>query len=329
MRASHTLIAVASSLPLLLGAATASAHFDLVSPPTPAGSKDGKGNPPCGPDNVEGVVTPVAGGAPLMLNIKETTRHGGFYRVALALKSCKTAGCFPDDNKVYDSANKLLPAIGPGTSDHADTMMPPVFPVLGDNLFPHAQAGSPETYMGATTLSLPNINCDKCTLQVIEFMAPHGPNGAAGFFYHHCADLKITADPNKPIEGTGGSGAGGSGAGGSGTGGSGTGGATGTAGATDSGAAGDSNSGAAASGGTPTTGGVVTGTSGTTATAGTATTTAGTGTGTGGTGTVTTPGGGDAQDDGGCGIAGRTQGSATALAALGLLFALVRRRRAS
>src|SRR6185369_15961007 len=85
MRASHTLIAVASSLTLLLGAATASAHFTLVSPPTPAGSKDGKGNPPCGPDTADGVVTTVMGGAPLMLNIKETVRHGGFYRVALAL----------------------------------------------------------------------------------------------------------------------------------------------------------------------------------------------------------------------------------------------------
>jgi hypothetical protein len=40
---------------------------------------------------------------------------------------------------------------------------------------------------------------------VIEFMHPHGYNGDAGkndgggYFYHHCADLKITADPNLPL----------------------------------------------------------------------------------------------------------------------------------
>src|SRR3954471_5269066 len=131
MRASHTLIALASGLPLLLGAATASAHFTLMNPPT--GTTDGKGNPPCGPDTTDGTPTPVTGGAPLMLSINETVRHGGFYCVALALKSCKTdAKCFPDDNKVYDSASKLLPPTGPGNSDHADIDPAPKFPILAD-----------------------------------------------------------------------------------------------------------------------------------------------------------------------------------------------------
>ena len=49
-------------------------------------------------------------------------------------------------------------------------------------------------------IQLPNINCEKCTLQVIQFMADHGYNQPGGYSYHHCADLQITADPSKPID---------------------------------------------------------------------------------------------------------------------------------
>lgn len=319
-------LTLGASVVLLAG--TASAHFKMAMPPSPTASVDGKGPPPCGPDTGEGTVTPVMGGSQLALSVNETVRHGGFYRVALALKSCKTAGCFPADNKVYDKDGMLLDPTGSGTSDHADIDPAPKFPILADGLFPHTQAadGTGPVYSGM--INIPNVACDKCTLQIIEFMAPHGSNGAAGFFYHHCADLKITVDTAKPVfdpMGTGGSGSGGTGAGG--TGGAGgsasTGGAPGTAGAV--GVAGTS------SGGTPSSGGSGSNnTAGTaTSTAGATTTSAGTNSSTAGTGTVTTPvGGPKEQDDSGCGISRSTQGSASALAALGLLLTLVRRRRA-
>ncbi len=118
-------LAFAASAVLLSG--TASAHFKMVMPPSPTASVDGKGAPPCGPDTGEGTVTPVTGGTMIPLSVNENVRHGGFYRVALALKSCKTAGCFPDDNKVYDKANKLLNPTGPGDSDHADIDPAPKF----------------------------------------------------------------------------------------------------------------------------------------------------------------------------------------------------------
>jgi len=338
-------LALTIAVPVLLASASASAHFNLTMPQSSANDMvGGKGPPPCGPDIAEGMVTPVTGGTNLMLNITETVRHGGFYRVALALKSCHTdvAGmpkCFPADNTVYDSGGKVLMVLGPGTSDHADYEMTPVFPVLADNLFPHPQNGTPATPTWTGTVPIPNLSCDKCTLQVIEFMTPHGSNGAAGFFYHHCADLKITADPNKPIvnpNGTGGSGGGGAGgAGGSaGAAGTATGGAggtggtgTGTAGTGTAGTAtgGTGTSGTNTGGSAVTTGGTAT-TTGGTATAGSTTLpTAGTGTGTGGAGGTNST---TIIDDSGCGIARRTQGGATALGALGLLFALVRRRRA-
>src|ERR1035441_9871107 len=47
---------------------------------------------------------------------------------------------------------------------------------------------------------MPNINCEKCTLQVIEFMAAHGWNKDGGYTYHHFADLQICANPDKPID---------------------------------------------------------------------------------------------------------------------------------
>ena len=50
-----------------------------------------------------------------------------------------------------------------------------------------------------TDVEIPNINCEKCTLQVIEFMGAHGFNKDGGYTYHHCADLQIRANGNKPI----------------------------------------------------------------------------------------------------------------------------------
>lgn len=314
--------ALAFGASVVLLSASASAHFKMVMPPSPTASVDGKGAPPCGPDTGEGTVTSVTGGTMIPFSVNETLRHGGFYRVALALKSCKTAGCFPADNKVYDSDNELLNPTGPGESDHADIDAAPKFPILADGLFKHTQDadGTGPIYTG--TISIPNVTCDKCTLQIIEFMAPHGPNGSAGYFYHHCADLKITADPGKPLFDPGG--AGGSG----GTGGSGSGGAAGAAGAGGTGTGG-ATAGSSSSGGTGTgTAGTAT-TAGAPSTAGT-TSTAGTGTGTaaGTGGAATTPvTGGAAEDDGGCGIAQHSRGGASLVAALGLLFVLGRRRR--
>jgi hypothetical protein len=37
-------------------------------------------------------------------------------------------------------------------------------------------------------------------VQVIQFMENHGLNKEGDFTYHHCADLKITANPALPID---------------------------------------------------------------------------------------------------------------------------------
>jgi uncharacterized protein (TIGR03382 family) len=316
-------LALTALLPVFLASATASAHFNLMAP-TPTAKVNtggGKGARPCGPDTGTGDVTPVTGGSELTITLAETVAHDGFYRVALSIKA-RTE--LPPDNVVYDSKNVVLPPNGmpSGTSDHADFEAVPKFPVLADNMFPHKGA-PPPMFTGKVTL--PNVTCDKCTLQVIEFMTPHGYNGpeasGGGYFYHHCADLKITADPNKPIfdpNGAGGGGAGGSGGAGGAAAGSGGLGGTGTAGV----ATGGTPAAGAATGGTGVAmGGTTTTTGGVAPIAGTTTTPAA---GTGGTGVTPQAA---STDSGGCGIANHTQGGASILAALGLAFALVRRRR--
>jgi hypothetical protein len=63
----------------------------------------------------------------------------------------------------------------------------------------HRERPAPDTFW-ETDIKLPNINCDKCTVQVLQFMEEHGLNKEGEFSYHHCADLKITADPALPID---------------------------------------------------------------------------------------------------------------------------------
>src|SRR6188768_1526990 len=188
----------------------AQAHFTILAPPPASTSTNGgKGDPPCGPTNMaSNVVTPVMGGSKLMLKVNETVSHPGFYRVALSIKSRSE---LPADNVVKDASGMVLLPTSTGMAATAEYQTNPVFPVLADNLFPHTSGA-----MFSGEITLPNVNCDKCTLQVIEFMANHGSNGPkAGFFYHHCADLKITADTSKPIfDPTAGSGAGGGSSGG-------------------------------------------------------------------------------------------------------------------
>ena len=163
------------------------AHFKLLEPAEWVKTSD-LGDPqkagPCGLPDTNGdnakfltdASTKVTGGSKLHLKIQETVFHSGHYRVALAV----------------NSRNDLPPD-----------------PVLVDGLFPHyAKPGEPSSkrvdpkspLIWETDIELPNINCPKCTLQVVQFMADHGYNVPGGYSYHHCAALAITADPAKPID---------------------------------------------------------------------------------------------------------------------------------
>jgi len=196
MKAS-TRLAVASAILVLIVPAATQAHFTLLEPASWL-IEDARGDPqksgPCGGTNTDYgrpsyVVTQAVGGSKLHVKVQETIYHPGHYRVALAVNS--PAELPPDPKATTKDTDR-----GP-QSVSAEIQNPVQIPVLADGLFVHtAKVETPFE----TDVILPNINCKRCTLQVIQFMEQHGVNNPGMFSYHHCAVLQITADPKKPID---------------------------------------------------------------------------------------------------------------------------------
>jgi MYXO-CTERM domain-containing protein len=179
-------------LACLTAASPAYAHFNLMKP-TSWANQDVDGNPqkagPCGNEGAveSGIVNEYKVGETIDITIKETTTHPGHYRVSLA----KDQASLPDDP---DSA------VVPGTTECGSLAISsaPVLPLLADGLLVHTKAfAGPQT----AKVALPaGMTCDHCVLQVVEFMANHG----APCFYHHCANIKITANgADAGVPGTG------------------------------------------------------------------------------------------------------------------------------
>jgi hypothetical protein len=163
----------------------AHAHFALLQPPSALMIEDGgKGAPPCAEGPASNIVTQVQGGHPIAIDLNEFVFHPGHYRFALSVNS--RAELPPDPDVVQD---------GNGLSVSTSIQNPVRIPVLADGVFQHDVMPTADWRI---TLTLPNLNCDKCTLQIIEFMAEHGSNVGGGFFYHHCSDLRIVADASLP-----------------------------------------------------------------------------------------------------------------------------------
>jgi hypothetical protein len=173
------------------------AHFRLLEPQSWLVEND-LGDPqklgPCGGTSanagtLSGIVNKVQGGQKLHIKVQETVFHPGHYRIALAVNS-----------------RTELPADPPAITRDSDKgawsvsspiQNPPQIPVLADGLFVHT---SRRADPWETDVQIPNINCDRCTLQITQFMAEHGLNKDGGYYYHHCADLQITADPAKSVD---------------------------------------------------------------------------------------------------------------------------------
>lgn len=191
---------IAATLTALLLAATGTvvdAHFKLLEPASWIVENE-RGDPqkaaPCGADpkaEMSKAVTPVKGASLLHLKVVETIYHPGHYRVALGVNSREE---LPPDPMTFERTTEKGPRSVWGV-----IQSPPQLPVLADGLFPHyTRPASPQTY--EADVRLPNITCLKCTLQVIQFMADHAYNQPGGYSYHHCADLQITADPERPLD---------------------------------------------------------------------------------------------------------------------------------
>jgi hypothetical protein len=176
----------------------AQAHFRLLAPASWI-EEDKLGDPqkaaPCGVTNTDFgkptyAVTEVKGGSLLHIKVQETIYHPGHYRIALAVNSPTELPLDPKAETMTDASGKVM-------SVSAPVMNPVAPPVLADGLFVHtAKTADPFE----TDVTIPNINCKACTLQVMQFMEQHPVNNPGQFSYHHCAVLHITADPKKPLD---------------------------------------------------------------------------------------------------------------------------------
>jgi MYXO-CTERM domain-containing protein len=342
---------------LLAAAATlgtsgiARAHFNLHEPENWL-VQESDGTPqkmgPCGDPSesmpaaaMSNAVTEYKAGETIAVKLQEMITHPGHYRVALSLTGPDGLPADPMVTKADTSMN--------GQCGTAEIMDPPMMPILVDNALEHtAKLNGEQTIM----VKLPDdVECEKCTLQVIEFMSSH----PAPCFYHHCADIKITKDGSMSSGGMGAGGmsaggmsAGGMSAGGTSAGGMSAGGAAGmsmTAGAGGVGGMGGQGvtagtgaivapGGSSGAGGSSGTGGSTApmGGTGNTAMGGSSNTTAGmAGNPTAQAGTGTTPPAAEAaktDEEGGCSMAqGRTSSPLALLALLGLAGLRARRRR--
>jgi len=177
-----------------------SAHFRLIEPASWL-IEDQRGDPqkagPCGGTNTDwgkpsDIVGKAVGGSMLHIKVQETIYHPGHYRVALAVNS-RTE--LPLDPVATTRDGDRGPV-----SVSAVIQNPPQMPVLADGLFVHSTRPDTPPPPFEADVPLPNISCRRCTVQVVQFMAEHGVNNPGGFTYHHCAELQITADPNKPLD---------------------------------------------------------------------------------------------------------------------------------
>jgi hypothetical protein len=180
----------------IIAVQAANAHFKLLEPASWL-VEDDKGDPqklaPCGgtlanPGTATGAVTAVQGGSKLKIVVNETVYHPGHYRIALARKR----NSLPPDPVATMHDTERGPRSLSGKIEKN-----PKPPVIVDGLWPHKEK---PTANWETEITVPNITCEGCQLQVIEFMEEHPGVREGGFSYHHCAVLNITADPSKPAE---------------------------------------------------------------------------------------------------------------------------------
>ncbi|HWE28360.1 MAG TPA: SCE4755 family polysaccharide monooxygenase-like protein [Polyangia bacterium] len=185
-----------------------------------------------------------APGATITVSFVETISHPSYFRFAFQASG--------DDQFKEPASIKPIDPSRPcpidsgdhcGASDFYNT--PNVLPMM-DDLDPHLAGTSGKKYTYQVTL--PNVECDNCTLQLIQVMEDnqlHGdydPTPGVGIedLYHQCIDLVLKQ--GAPTTNDGGAGAGGGGGGGGSGGTGGTGGGTGGGGPGGTGGSGGSGS---------------------------------------------------------------------------------------
>ena len=185
---------VSACLLVVLGlcAGGAHAHFSVDMSDTHK-SRHGPGeikSAPCGrPDSARGDhVHTYAPGETIKLSWIEYVGHPGYYRIAFD----------PDGDDDFSSPASIRPAgracgVGEpncGAGDFHNNKS-----VLIDDFGRHADSPNGQRY--SVALKLPDVECENCTLQIIQAMteldkAPYDPSAQdANDLYYQCVDLRL------------------------------------------------------------------------------------------------------------------------------------------
>jgi hypothetical protein len=274
---------------------TAFAHIRLDSPRSRTDDRDDIKDGPCGPEagstRDETRVTEILAGSTIKVEWTEVINHPSHFRIA-----------FDDDGQ-----DSFVDKTGP-----TDIVDPPVLPVLLDGIL---DDNSMPNGTFSAEVTLPDIECDNCTLQLIQYMTDRNEP------YYQCADLKLYKE---------GAGTGGTGGDSGNTGGMSaeTGGGPGVAGGGTGGADATATGGVSGIGGAAT-GGVSAAAGGAVGVGGTAMGVGGAATGSGGMSVDQWMNGETTEEPGGCAIASRSGSSPwSAWALSGMLAGLFFSRRA-
>jgi Lytic polysaccharide mono-oxygenase, cellulose-degrading len=298
---------------LLPGAALA--HVDLLSPPPRQAGQAG-GNQlklgPCGQttNGRTNKVTTFTPGQKVELEMKEYIDHPGYFAVAFDDDG--------DDSFVFPRPN--MDEVVPETDDPKTLFPVDGVKVLGLRTDKDKNCASEPNQTCTLSITIPNVNCQNCTLQLTQFMYDKVGDQNDNEYYYQCADIKIEG----PLAGGGGGAGGSAGAG------------TGGAGGTSAGAGGAPSGGASAGGASGGAGGASGGKGGTPGVSGSSSS-AGAPSGSGGAAAGSSSAGGASAgtspstpaptDDGGCTVSRPSHGAASLLAGLSLGYLALRRRR--
>ncbi len=154
------------------------AHIKMTYPPEALVVNDMTGDPqkggPCSTGTASGRVTTFTAGEKVKVTWKDAMFfHPGHFRISIA-----------------ENRSKLVtptPVVTNNDCKSVEVQAAPKLPVVADGLYAgHTTAGTYEQ-----EITIPDMPCDKCTLQLTQFMLQHAPD----CFYYHCADIKIVAKP--------------------------------------------------------------------------------------------------------------------------------------
>jgi MYXO-CTERM domain-containing protein len=162
------------AIPLLVGLALtflapseAAAHIEITSPTTRHGPGTQKAAP-CGSAGAPGpgdTIYTYAPGQTITVSWFEFIDHPGHYRVAFDPSGT-------DDFITPASATDLY---------NSDAVLLDGIPDL------------PNVHDYEVEVTLPNVECDHCTLQILQVMTDKPPFGDGNDIYFHCVDLRLVA----------------------------------------------------------------------------------------------------------------------------------------